>query len=488
MAQLGRAQPIRPHLASGRVVAPGGPVVPDATVLEQNEPRHSRYERRGAPRAHLSGPIVTGASTPPVAVPRIHTFEWDQSLWRTQVGRTVPKPHLAHAVAPWLALQPVISGITRVAHTTLLRSFERRGRGQWRLPQPVVAPGGPVVPGITEILVIQSRRDHRDRVASDRRFWPTLLQPIQPALVTQGLFVTGLSSARRTFERRGAPHPHLSPPIVVPTMGGAQPFPINQRSGLFSNTPILLRRYKTIPVVAPGTPVVPGATITLQDKWRALTGRTIPKPHTALGIVAPGHVVIAASTVLLVTVNKRTLVLRNAPHPHLAPRTLIQPPSTNPLPPAIIVSQSKRRPHVGRTTPHPHLPPANLTPGPFRPGQIVGQARPRMHIGRRGPSPHTSPPVVTPIVAGTPPFPPAIVLSQARARALVGRHITQPDFASPLAAAPAPPELVAFTAQVAAPRWTAYVGDHRWASRIGPARWSTSVSQPRWTGEVKRFA
>lgn len=395
MAQLGRSQPFRPHLAPSRVVAPGGVVIAGSTRVSVADRRS--FEQRGAPHPHLPPPI------PPSAL-----------------------------------------AVT-------------------------------IVQGETLTLVAVTKPPTGSRFPPRRPLYakPLLFVPGSPV---QGLTSVAADPPHRWYVR--IPRPHLAQPIPPP---GGNPLPINSRTGLFA--PQRIRTNRLSPpsaLVQFSTPVIASATVKLQALFRTLIGRTTPHPHVALGVVAPGGPVIPAATVLMVTNAKRSTVQRGAPHPHVAPANLTQPAPTSPLPPAYFVSQSKRRPYVGRTTPRPHYTRPNLTPPPFPPGRNISQSERRTHIGRTTPKPHATGPVVTPFVAGATPLPPAIVISQARARALRARKNVAVIHASPLSAVPPSPNLVAFAAEMSTARWQAWVAEQRWLSAMRQARWTAQTGTARW--------
>lgn len=323
MARLGRAQPIKPHLP-GPIVAPGGPVVPKATVVLWRD--KERRARRGAPKPHVAtaivapgGPVVPGATRVPQNAPRT----------RPNTGRRVLQPHLPGAVvAPG---GPVVPGAT-----IRLNDANRKGRTHLRgapkphLPGAVVAPGGPVVPGSTVVYATPPRRWKRNP-AKPQVAGPVLTAPVAP-LAGPGTFV--YQALKRILTRREPPRAHLAKPVV-----------------------------------APGGPVVPGATVVTQTppkRWK----RNPAKPLLATPVVAPGGPVIPGQTILL---NKENRVgrtnLRGAPKPHVAPPNLTPPPIVTPVGPGRFVYQALQRTRIGR-----RLLKALVAPplvGPFVPPPLV---------------------------------------------------------------------------------------------------------------------
>lgn len=393
-----------------------------------------------------------------------------------QLGRSQPfRPHVAGPIVGGAQALPVVAAGTFVEQTAPRRSFERRGVPRPHVTSGVVAPGGPVVPGETVLLVTNTKRTFRDRFPIRRPLYakPLLFVPGAPV---QASTVVPADPPHRWYMR--IPRPHLAQPIPPP---GGQPVPTLVRSGLFPRGQWAVKQPQTPKaLVAFTTPVIASATVKLQALFRTLIGRTIPHPHVTSGVVAPGGPVIPAATVLTVTNAKRSTVQRGAPHPHVAPANLTQPAPVSPLPPTFFVSQTKRRPYVGRTTPRPHYTRPNLTPPPFPPGRNISQSERRTHIGRTTPKPHATGPVVTPFVAGAAPLPPAIVICQARARALLARKNVAVIVASPLAAVPQSPNLIAFAAEMSTARWQAWVAEQRWLSAMRQARWTAQTGTARW--------
>lgn len=395
-----------------------------------------------------------------------------------QLGRSQPiKPHLARPVIPLAA--PVVATTTKT--TAVPRwQFERRGAPRPHIVGPTLGPGGPVIAGETVRLVGAVRRPMRDWEA--QRFRPHLAPPVRfaPGTPVASASIIGQAGPASRTPRRSTPKPHLFVQSYTSPTGGV-PLPTNLRSGLFP----LLQSQIQVPrphfsqaLIAFTTPVIAGQTVVVQSKQRPLVGRTVPKPHLVAPILS-GASVIAGQTVRLVTVNMRTLVLRFPPHPHLASVNLTPPPAVNPFPPAIVISQTKRRPHVGRNTPKPHLPPGTLAPNPFPPAVLKLQSLTRMQIGRRTPAPHVSGPVVIPFVQGPNPNAPAIIISQALKRALVGRKGVQHVVARPIVKAQ-PISVIAFQAELVANGWQMELTQSDWQTQAAPSRWNAQLSPNGW--------
>lgn len=395
-----------------------------------------------------------------------------------QLGRSQPfRPHLAGPLVAGAAALPVVAAGTFANQTGPRRYYERRGAPHPHLPGPIVAPGGPVVEGITSVQV---------RATKDRN---NLWRPPRPHLAKPLLFVPGVPLAPPTtitqaeqasrIPRRGVPRRLAIFNLLAQPSGGA-PLPVNQRTGLFprGQWKIVLPHLPPSPITFT-TPVVAGQTVVLQDpakRWY----RNPPKPHLGGPIVAPGGGVIPAETVVYVPVTKRSLQLRRCPGPHVAPPTLTQPAAVGPFAPAVFKSQALRRPLVGRTTPRPHMAPRQLSPARFAPAVVVSQCQRRPYVGRTVPRPHQAGPVVIPFVQGPSPLAPAVVVGQALRRPLVGRRVVQAKMARPLVSAPPVGALLMFDTQAGPPRWVVSAPGSRWETQATAERWTSGGTTPRW--------
>lgn len=405
------------------------------------------------------------------------------------LGRSKPiKPHLAAPVVAGATFIPVIAGAT-VKAKLAVRSFERRGVPHPHLSGPVVAPGGPVVPGETVHLVGAVRRPQRDWEAKRQRphlAKPLLFVPGPPLQV--GTFIERIVDFR-SVERRGAPKPHTVTNLFTAPTGG-NPMPSLVRTGLFPRGQWRVPQiHLPAALITFGTPVIPGSTVTLWDKQRPFVGRTVPRPHLPANLIVFTNPVIAPATILLVVTDKRTTQGRGG-HFRVAPVNLTQPAPTSPFPPAIVKGQSMKRPHIGRTVPRAHLARPNLQAQPFPPAVVKSQCLRRPYVGRTTPRPHEAPPIVTQPAAFVAPVGPGLFLYQAKQSELVARLVHQFMVAPPITMRPTPTlNIITLTGQIAAPRWSAYVGkETRWHGKTAPARWTATSAQARWKGKVTRNA
>lgn len=350
------------------------------------------------------------------------------------------------------------------------------------LPGPIVAPGGPVVPGSTVVL----------------------------------------AKERARYQRRGAPKPHLAAPVVAP--GG----PVVPGATLCLQTAPRKRPnvgrwwpkpHLPGPIVAPGGPVVPGATIKLNDANRK--GRTYqrgaPKPHLPGAIVAPGGPVIPGSTVVYTTPPRRWK--RNPQKPLLAPPTLTTP-TTPPVGPGTYVFNAIKRVVLRRDPPKAHLAKPVVAPGgPVVPGAtVVTQTPPKRwkrnpqkpnlarpvvapggpvvagqtvllnkenRVGRtnlRGaPKPHLAPPNLTPPAAQPPVARGNFIYTRIRRR--LQRFFVAPPIIGTAPPPPAPIIPTEFTAAPPRPYWVASTPQDWWDTGTArSSRWELGEASGAWTG------
>ena len=375
-AQFVRRNAPRPHVVKP-IVAPGGPVIATITKITATRVLRRPMVRVKTPPP-ITGPPATPAPMAPgkiigqaVASPRRWWRDWDASIGVAKpiVGapaptfiasatlklqpalrlghfarRNPPKPHLAPAVLTAPA-PGFVAPAPKVVSQALLapRRWWRDWEGTFGVARPVVAPGGPVVPGITAMVQASKRLAHYARRGVPRPHLPSLLPqaPTAPP-VASGTIV---SQARlRPLVGRTIPHPHVVGPIVGPFVPSIDPFRASIANAYLGF-----------------------------GQTRAPTGAdTFP----ARELHAGGPYVTEAST---------------------AP----------PVAPGRIVSQSTQRPLVGRTVPRPHLAPVNLTPPtpqpPLRPGTFVSVSLLAARRARRGvPRPHVVSPLVGAFVAVSP--------------------------------------------------------------------------------------
>lgn len=401
------------------------------------------------------------------------------------LGRAFPiRPHLARPITAATTANPVIAGST-VKAKIAIRLYERRGAPHPHLPGPVVAPGGPVVPGITQVKITVVKRPKQDWNAPR----PHLAKPLLfvPGLPLPGAVIKSIA-VPRSHERRFTTRVHLPPPVPPP---GGQPVQVLGRSGLFSREAAgvqwrLLRTHVPASIVSFAVPVIAGQTVKLTGIGRMQIGRRVPGPHLAPGIVAPGGPFIAARTSVLVPVDKRSLQLYRVPEPHLPPRTLTQPAPTMPFAPTVFIGQAKPRALVGRTIPKPHLAPRTLTPSPFPPALVIVQSKQRPPIGRRAPTPHVPGPVVFQPPPPMPPLaPPVIINAQALKRVHIGRTTPRPHIARPLVNPRQLPQDVIWAAEIGDYRWLASVAtSERWGATLWVLRWDATTGQMRWEAVI----
>lgn len=320
--------------------------------------------------------------------------------------------------------------------------------------KPVVAPGGPVVPGRTIVpqalqSAIYARRGApKPHLASTITVAPPLTAPVPPGVfirqarqralqgrtifaphVTKPIVVPGLPVVpgrtavlqylQRALTRRTIFAPHTAKPVIVIT----PPVPPAYSVTALARQRALIGRtipapHIVKPIVAPGGPVVPGKTVVLQSLQRALTRRTIFAPHRAPFVVAAGGPVIASRTQVSQAVQSHLNARRPLnPRPHLAP-AVVSPggPQLVPHQYELIQTIQQDEGYVAyfkrQFPPRPHIAKAIVAPGgPVIVGRTqVSQALQAAANVRRplNPRPHVAPPIITayipppaPLAAGT---------------------------------------------------------------------------------------
>lgn len=362
-----------PHLAKP-IVAPGGPkLVTSSQGVRVRSPRPTL-----TPRPHLAPPVPAAiASTPPVARgtytfvrgkgrngritlpnPVIQGFPpvigsrfygLAAAALRARPPRT-PAPHLApRTLTAGAAAQPPVptgtfkyvrikpfGGSIRISAPVLSTAAAappvpvgrfvyqrgRGGRGLIRLAKPIVAPGKPFVGS----KAFGARGRGRFFTGKTRVAPPNLtpapgtIPPLAPAVIVSQV-------QRRGTLQRSVPKPHLSPANLAP-----KPFPpakiVRVRIKPFGG-----RTRLAPPVVTQQAfPPVAAGSFVNQTTKRSTLQRTVPKPHLARGIIAPGAGFIGSKAFQKLQAIARALIGRFPPKPHTAPETPAAPiPDPNPV-------------------------------------------------------------------------------------------------------------------------------------------------------------
>lgn len=423
-ALLGRTPP-QPHVAKP-IVAPGAPVVAAATIrlakgLEQ-------FVRRGAPKPHVAKPVVAPGAA--VIASRTEVLSNNVELY---ARRGAPKPHVAPPNLSAQTFPPVAPG-------HVYSQAQNAGRRWWRdwdatlpLVKPIVAPGGPVVPGRTAVLQAMAR-PFVGRTVPKPHTASAIVAPGGPVIAGRTKI---LSNSTELFARRGAPKPHLAPVNLTPSTAapvgfGSYIFTQARRRALLGRT--IFKPHLVLPIVAPGGPVVAGRTEVLSTSGEQLVRRTVPKPHLAPSIVgAPIVPPVAAGVFIFQQARRRALLARTTPKPHLAGAAVA--PGAAVVPGRTKAYQALARALAGRTIFAPHLARAIVAPGNPVIASITqrGQAITAALNARKPltPKPHLAPPVVAP---GQAYIAKLTIELQALRRMLVGRTVPSAHLAKPIVA------------------------------------------------------
>ncbi len=332
--------------AADAIVGEPPPAGEPPLVIQVTVTRQARYRPRigrTVPRPHVAQPTLTAEAQPPVA---------RGTFTLVDITRLLPlRPHLAEPIVAAEAQPPAPFG--RFVFQAIERARLQRRVPAPHLAEPIVAPGGPVVEGITFVSQAVERARLQTRVPRPHVPAVNLTQPTPQPPVARGTFVFQAEQRPQVARTRSVPKPHLARPIVgAPAAPFIAPRPYvasqsteRMRIGRTTPEPHLPPRTLTPPPFRP-------TTFTGQAVERPHTRRSVPKPHTAKPIVGPPF--HAPPATITSQARERPLRGRTCPRPHVAPANLAPPP----WPPAIVVSQSLQRPHVGRMVYPLHLAPA----------------------------------------------------------------------------------------------------------------------------------
>lgn len=374
---------------------------------------------------------------------------------------------------------------------------------------------------------------------------PHLARPISAAQTALPVIASRTQTSaleHRSYERRGAPRPHLAVGVAASTSGGAAVVPgitKHQAPRQESRRPSPRAHYARPLLFKGGVPFAPGVFVNIIPSERFTTYRRgAPKPHLISGavvvqqvggvnplpsnvrsgllprgsykvplvrvpraLIVYGTAVVPGRTSLLQAL-ARALVGRTIFHPHLSPAQTASGTAVIPNATVTLSTLSKRSTSL-RGAPHSHLvgPALNQPPAvsPLPPTILHSQALQRPLRNRTVPRPHLSPANLH-----ASPFRPAVFHTQLLRRVHIGRttphpHVPAavvtplPPFVQPAAPGtfhyqPIPRALIGrklSPLHLAPPLVTPVVPKPLYvitvAATVSGYRWTVNVGNPRWS-------
>lgn len=206
MAQFGRGQPFRPHLA-GPIVGPSIVAVPRVVARVYSQAGRRSTLVRNPPRAHLSGPVIPLQTT--ITLPRNVSTLHTQAVERSRLVRKPGLPHLASPVIGSTGSIPIVTTGLIVLDPPKRVYYERNPHPP--LLAPAIVGSNVVIPAP---LVINARQGLLDtglrRFAGSKRLVPPRSTVgILPIPSANGIYITNATNFRPAVLRNAPLRPHL---------------------------------------------------------------------------------------------------------------------------------------------------------------------------------------------------------------------------------------------------------------------------------------